>query len=117
MFVKPLKIMLANKFAIYRYIGRRISEAESRLLAVKPPDVFTRVPKQFRGRGWKGTYSAASFFVFFLPGVLALHKSFMWLLFMLQQQNAELSCSIIYHCCMKSYLTSTLPMRYCYLKR
>ena len=65
MFVKTLKIMLANKFAIYRYIGRRISEAESRLLAVKPPDVFTRVPKQFRGRGWKGTYSAASFLCFF----------------------------------------------------
>ena len=40
---------------LFRYIGRRISEAESRLLGVKPPDVVTRVPKSFRGRGWKGT--------------------------------------------------------------
>ena len=44
---------------LYRYIGRRISEAESRLLGVKPPDVVTRIPRYFRGRGWKGISACA----------------------------------------------------------
>ncbi|CAI8020857.1 hypothetical protein GBAR_LOCUS12434 [Geodia barretti] len=48
------------------YIGRRISEAESRLLGVKPPDVVTRVPKSFRGRGWKAT-ECRTFLLYYLP--------------------------------------------------
>ena len=40
----------------FRYIGNRILEAESRLASVKPPSSFTRIPRAFRGRGWKGVY-------------------------------------------------------------
>ena len=39
---------------MYRYIGNRVAEAEVRLRLVKPPDFIGRIPKAFRGRGWKG---------------------------------------------------------------
>ena len=39
---------------MYRYIGKRVAEAEERLRLVKPPDLIGRIPKAFRGRGWKG---------------------------------------------------------------
>ena len=32
-----------------------MAEAEKKLRQVKPPDSIGRVPKAFRGRGWKGT--------------------------------------------------------------
>jgi hypothetical protein len=48
------------------YIGRSISEAESRFLGIKPPDVVTRVPKSFRGRGWKAT-ECRTFLLYYLP--------------------------------------------------
>ena len=39
---------------MYRYIGNRVAEAEVRLRLVKPPDFIGRIPKAFRGLGWKG---------------------------------------------------------------
>jgi hypothetical protein len=38
------------------YIGNRVAEAEERLRQVKPPDSIGRIPKVFRGRGWKGYF-------------------------------------------------------------
>ena len=42
--------------SIFRYIGNRISEADARLIGIKPPDSIARIPRGFRGRAWKGMY-------------------------------------------------------------
>ena len=39
---------------VYRYIGRKIAEADARLFSIRPPDCITRIPRSFRGRAWKG---------------------------------------------------------------
>lgn len=46
----------SRQSSVFRYVGNRISQAESRLAGVKPPNSVTRIPKAFRGRGWKGIH-------------------------------------------------------------
>jgi hypothetical protein len=48
------------------YIGNRVAEAEERLRQVKPPDSIGRIPKVFRGRGWKAT-ECRTFLLYYLP--------------------------------------------------